>query len=387
MPPQLRQLDVGQALQAFTTGQDRAAVRQRRNVFRQAGSALAAGDEAGAAASLLEAGELETGIQLQNLSTQRKKALIDNIAAGAVAADTPEKWQKFIQRSGQVFGENTVAQFRDFSAREGVIAQSLGAKGQLDLQFKRESAARDRERLGLERERVDIQRAVAQEKITASQAKRATRGSPIANTRSDGKAATGKFVTFVDPKTKKRTTVRQDSAAADALVEDGAVPSKNISAETAGRFGLIKTGLDNLKKARQVFLQIDPKTGKRREGAGGVTTFIGETIQTQLSAGEIGRAQRAVRVAVEGALRAATGAAAPETEVQRALDQFMPNPTDGIETRTQKLDLLEQFLRNTQTALIEGAPPLAPGEGGQTVASGKGDQLTTPGGNTFRVVQ
>lgn len=88
--------------------------------------------------------------------------------------------------------------------------------------------------------------------------------------------------------------------------------------------------------------------------------------------GPVARAQRAVRSKVEAALRLMTGAAAPEQEVARYTDMYMPNYLDSVETKKQKLRLLDEFATNARKNAIQGrefpgttpevAPATKPGE-------------------------
>jgi hypothetical protein len=81
-----------------------------------------------------------------------------------------------------------------------------------------------------------------------------------------------------------------------------------------------------------------------------------EMAQSVAKMGDVGRAQRAVRSKVEAALRLMTGAAAPEQEVKRYIDLYMPSPMDSVETKKQKLRLLDEFGANAKKNSLQGHP-------------------------------
>lgn len=92
---------------------------------------------------------------------------------------------------------------------------------------------------------------------------------------------------------------------------------------------------------------------------------IPESAQSAIAMGDVGRAQRAVRTKVEAALRLMTGAAAPEQEVKRYTDMFMPGMYDAIPTKKQKLQALDDFANNARNNAMQGRegdaqPPAAP---------------------------
>lgn len=72
--------------------------------------------------------------------------------------------------------------------------------------------------------------------------------------------------------------------------------------------------------------------------------------------GPVARAQRAVRTKVEASLRLMTGAAAPEQEVTRYVDMFMPSYLDSKETKLQKMRLLDEFGANAKKNALQGRP-------------------------------
>lgn len=132
-------------------------------------------------------------------------------------------------------------------------------------------------------------------------------------------------------------------------------PATQLPSETAGRLALMKTAVADLPKAREALLKGRGDTGTGVSGAAASYTNIGET----------GRAQRTVRTAIEGVLRAMTGAAAPESEVSRYEGMFMPGPFDSAATATQKLNQLDDFISNAERLINQGRGPAA-SPGGRT---------------------
>jgi hypothetical protein len=88
--------------------------------------------------------------------------------------------------------------------------------------------------------------------------------------------------------------------------------------------------------------------------------------------GDVGRAQRSVRTSIEAALRAMTGAAAPESEVRQYLEMYMPNARDSVESAQQKLTNLERFMRDTEAIVTQGRTSSPPSTGGPPGSGGPG---------------
>lgn len=124
-------------------------------------------------------------------------------------------------------------------------------------------------------------------------------------------------------------------------------PGTHIPAETAGRIAMMETAAADLPKARETLMNGRNVTG----------TTIPNMAGSALNTGEYARANRTVTLAIEGALRAMTGAAAPETEVRRYKDLFMPSALDSRETATQKLNQLDDFISNASRLVKQGRGP------------------------------
>lgn len=134
-----------------------------------------------------------------------------------------------------------------------------------------------------------------------------------------------------------------------SAIEGG--PATKLPAELAGKVAMMDTARKELPSAVDHFLKSGDGSTK-------------EVFEYHTNSGKWGRSSRAVKVAIESALRAMTGAAAPESEVQSYLDKFMPTPYDAIETRQQKLGLLQDFMANADAAMQQGRTSEQPGTGG-----------------------
>jgi hypothetical protein len=101
-----------------------------------------------------------------------------------------------------------------------------------------------------------------------------------------------------------------------------------------------------------------------------------EMAQSAIAMGPVGRAQRAVRGKVEAALRLMTGAAAPEQEIVRYTDMYMPGALDSIETKKQKLRLLDEFGVNAKNNALRGHPlPSAAPDGAEVAPATQPNEL------------
>lgn len=144
---------------------------------------------------------------------------------------------------------------------------------------------------------------------------------------------------YVDPK---------DPSKGLAAIPGG--PATHLPAETAGRIAMMETAAAELPNARKTLME-----GRGPRGAG-----VGNTFNSAVGLGSYARAERTVTLAIEGALRAMTGAAAPETEVSRYKNLFMPSPLDSPETATQKLNQLDDFIANAKRMVTQGRGPAGP---------------------------
>ena len=135
---------------------------------------------------------------------------------------------------------------------------------------------------------------------------------------------------------------------------------------------MLEAAKPGLEEAKKYFL--DPRPLHLREGgdqAGGALYSMGKQyVGEKTGSFEIGRQRRNIRYGIEAALRAATGAAAPETEVERYTDMYAPSITDSYATRKQKIEALDRFITTYEEAATRGhggkpaSKPAAPSAGG-----------------------
>lgn len=137
-------------------------------------------------------------------------------------------------------------------------------------------------------------------------------------------------------------------------------PADKITGEQAARVALMAEGLKDIPKLREAFgirVVSDPSApnGRRIESMPNARDPAvaplapaydpSGYIQHYAGSGRVGEAQRLMYSAIEGVLRAQTGAAATPEEVKRELAKYLPMPSDSLATRAQKLDLFERNLR------------------------------------------
>lgn len=146
-------------------------------------------------------------------------------------------------------------------------------------------------------------------------------------------------------------------------------PATRIPAETAGRIAMMRAARPGVEEARKVYERHwGIPDGWRQFWAN--VPMVGDVGKFS---GEQGLAARNIRAAVESALRAMTGAAAPEEEVSRYAEIFTPNIRDSIESAKQKINLLEAFMQRAEQIVTQGRTPTpsapgdtAPGDAGWT---------------------
>ncbi len=127
-------------------------------------------------------------------------------------------------------------------------------------------------------------------------------------------------------------------------------PASKLPAETAGKVGMMQTAMQSIPTMRNIFLgEKHQETGKR---AGSKIS----TLDYYLARGDTGEGWRLGTGAIESVLRAASGAAVPESEVERYSSLFLPTPYDTDETKGRKLDALERWIGNMMEAIQSGRP-------------------------------
>ncbi len=142
------------------------------------------------------------------------------------------------------------------------------------------------------------------------------------------------------------------------------------TSDEAGKLAMIEASKQGVEQAKQFFLSPDFKSG--------VVDTVLTAGKEKLGVGDISRHQRAVEMGTEAALRIATGANAPISEVKKYADFYMPSVYDSVETRTQKLSALQRFMDYAEQNMSTGRlvplkqmPPPAAFMPGVTLPSGK----------------
>ena len=136
-------------------------------------------------------------------------------------------------------------------------------------------------------------------------------------------------------------------------------PATHMSVELSGKLALMDAAQQGITNTRETLLKPWGALGAGQALASAVP-FVGDI---SAISGEIGIAKRNVRAGIEAALRVMTGAAAPEQEVTRYMELFMPGVRDTKESAAQKLGLLDQFMNNAREMVTRGRTA-TPGPGG-----------------------
>jgi hypothetical protein len=129
-------------------------------------------------------------------------------------------------------------------------------------------------------------------------------------------------------------------------------PATKLPGDMAGRVAALQTAKESFADVRNFYEGQD----------------WGDRASQLINSGSAGRVERNVRLAIEAALRAMTGAAAPESEVENYLNIFGPSALDTQATIKDKLDRLESFMGNVEANIAQGRSS-APGADGMKDAS------------------
>ena len=197
----------------------------------------------------------------------------------------------------------------------------------------------------------------AQGKLTAT--KRAPRYKPAAPGGQEPVAQT----TFVDAETGKPLVFDKKTGSYRVANVEGGVAPKPVamSPEQATRAQQFETIVTNIPKIRDMVLD---KNGNIISKLDIANSQVGTW-------GTKGREIRqAVKRTVEQALRIATGAAAPDSEVKNYTDMYAPQVGDTKEMIAEKFKALETFAEGTRAKFNVGRSPQAINQG--KGASGKG---------------
>lgn len=122
-----------------------------------------------------------------------------------------------------------------------------------------------------------------------------------------------------------------------------------IPGEVAGKVAMMTMARERIARTRSIY--------EREWGSKEIAQWTAANSPAgDISAlsGDIGMAQRDIRTGIEAALRTMTGAAAPEQEVVRYMQMFMPNPKDTKESAKQKIDGLMKFMEDAEKLVLQG---------------------------------
>jgi hypothetical protein len=149
-------------------------------------------------------------------------------------------------------------------------------------------------------------------------------------------------------------------------------PAEKMTAEAASRGALLDQSIGNLPNVRKVMEKVNALS----------------TADWVRDAGKVGEAKRQVRAGVESALRVMSGAAVPETEVERYSDLFMPRLDDSPATKQKKLNELEAFMSSASAGMKKGRGGDAsnPNAAMGALVDDQGFQAT-PSGIKYRIVK
>lgn len=125
---------------------------------------------------------------------------------------------------------------------------------------------------------------------------------------------------------------------------------QTIPGEVAGKVAMMNMARNRIESSRAVFERDWGASDLAKWGAGNIP-LIGDI---SAASGDVGIAQRDIRTGIEAALRTMTGAAAPEQEVERYMQMFMPNPKDTKESSKQKIDGLMKFMDDANALVMQG---------------------------------
>jgi hypothetical protein len=147
-------------------------------------------------------------------------------------------------------------------------------------------------------------------------------------------------------------------------------PATKLPTDAAAKKAMLDQSEQAMRDAAKVFFKEDGSLDR--------TALTTGSMGIPLSDGRMARSR--VRLAVEAALRAQTGAAAPESEVERYTDMYTPSTMDSDEAGRMKFNSLAQFIQATSSNLDLGRQP-----GGQNPSNER--PLITPkkvvGGRTY----
>lgn len=97
--------------------------RRERKRLSEIGGMIQSGNLSGAAGNAFSQGKLDAGIALTKMDADRQSKVAETLGKYAQAADTPEKWGQYIDIVSKRFPGARLEAYRDFSARDAVLAE------------------------------------------------------------------------------------------------------------------------------------------------------------------------------------------------------------------------------------------------------------------------
>lgn len=131
-------------------------------------------------------------------------------------------------------------------------------------------------------------------------------------------------------------------------------PGQHISAEQAGRIGMVDT-----------FLQEAPTL--RQKIASGETTGVLDRAAAGNGIGKQGQVYQDLQSGVDALVRMMTGAGMNQTEAQEYAGRYLPTYKDTAETATQKFDRLVRELESQRSVVLRGRGDTRPPSSGMNV--------------------
>lgn len=129
-------------------------------------------------------------------------------------------------------------------------------------------------------------------------------------------------------------------------------PADRMSPEAAAKTQMVAQGVTDVQSARSMLFKPDGSIDRALLAQANIPGLGGAIPGTD---GVLFRSL--IFNALNAQLRAESGAAVPETEVERAIERFLPSPFDNPETTKSKLDRLEGLLGGTLQASGREAAP------------------------------
>jgi len=280
----------------------------------------------------------DRGMKVKQFTDQEKARRLDELAAGAMAADTPEKWQAFVQRSAAQGHKLDPGE-----TRESILDQAMGWKEKLaqsnaDRQFNAAQKNSDRQyqldvqQFGLAQANANWQRKMDQAKLDAQ--------SPDLVELYDG--PTGQpYKARYNPKTGDFDRVGGIKAPNGTQLEvgpDGTVSfSQGMGKITEGQSKDISY-LNRMLTAAPILDKNDEALTSFGENVAGNAPLVGNYMKSS----QFQQAEQAGRNFLTALLRKESGAQIPPSEERSYGDIFIPRPGDKKEVIAQKREARRQ---------------------------------------------